>query len=68
MTHFPPLVALEAGDGRMIDLMKKYGVTECLYGHLHNISPRDSVTQTICGIRFRLVAADYLEFNPIRIL
>ncbi len=68
MTHFPPLVALEAGDGRMVDLMKKYGVTECLYGHLHNVNPRDSVTQTICGISFRLVAADYLEFNPIRIL
>ena len=68
MTHFPPLTALEAGDGRMLDMMKKYGVTECVYGHLHNVNPKENHAQTICGIRFRLVAADYLEFNPLRIL
>lgn len=68
MTHFPPLPALQAGDGRMVDLMRKYGVTECVYGHLHNISPNENQTQTINGIRFRLVAADYLEFNPLKIL
>lgn len=68
MTHFPPTVALEAGDDRMIKLMQKYGVTECIYGHLHNINPKDNLTQTVCGIKLRLVAADYLEFNPVRIL
>lgn len=68
MTHFPPLTALEAGDGRMIDIMKEYGVKQCVYGHLHNINPSENHTTTISGIKFRLVAADYLEFNPVRIL
>lgn len=68
MTHFPPLTALEAGDGRMIDIMKKYGVEMCVYGHLHNINPNENHTTTISGIKLRLVAADYLKFNPVRIL
>lgn len=68
MTHFPPLIASVAGDGRIIDLMKKYGVEQCVYGHLHNINPNENHTMTISGIKFRLVAADYLEFTPIRIL
>lgn len=68
MTHFPPLTALEAGDGRIVELLKKYGVTDCVYGHLHNINPKENVAQSVCGIKFRLVAADYLEFKPLRIL
>ena len=68
MTHFPPLPALEAGDGRMVDLMKKYGVEQCVYGHLHNINPKENHSYLINGIRFRLVASDYLEFAPLRIL
>lgn len=68
ITHFPPLTALEAGDGRIIDLLKKFGVTECLYGHLHNVSPKDNVSMSVGDIRFRLVSADYLEFKPLRIL
>ncbi len=68
MTHFPPLPALISGDGRMVELMKKYGVEQCVYGHLHNINPKENHTETVSGIKFILTAADYLEFNPIRIL
>ena len=68
MTHFPPLTAFEMGDGRIMDLFKKYGVEQCVYGHLHNINPKENFDQTVSGIRFRLVSADYLEFNPVKIL
>lgn len=68
MTHFPPLTAFEMGDGRIIELLKKYGVEQCVYGHLHNINPKENYDQTVNGIKFRLVSADYLEFNPVKIL
>lgn len=68
MTHFPPLTAFELGDGRIIDLLKKYGVEQCVYGHLHNVNPKENFDQTISGIKFRLVSADYLQFIPVKIL
>ena len=68
MTHFPPLPAFEIGDSRMVEMMKSYGVEQCVYGHLHNVNPKENHTQTIRNIKFSLVAADYLEFNPLRIL
>ena len=68
MTHFPPLMPLDAGDGRMVDIMKKYGVTDCIYGHLHNINPNEQTLRIVNGIKFRLTSADYVEFKPVRIL
>lgn len=68
MTHFPPLTAFELGDDRIIKLFIKYGVEQCVYGHLHNINPKENYNEMVCGIRFRLVSADYIQFNPIKIL
>ncbi len=68
MTHFPPLVSLDAGDGRFIELLKKYGVEHCVFGHLHNLKKGEILKREIGGITFRLVSADYLGFEPARIL
>ncbi len=68
MTHFPPLVSLDAGDDRFVQLMKKYGVENCVFGHLHNLRKGEVPKREIAGTTFRLVSADYLGFEPARIL
>ena len=65
--HYPPVFGGFINYD-IVDVLYRYGVERVYYGHLHNVSPKENVTKTVCGIRMRLVSADYLEFNPIRIL
>ncbi|MGE5328201.1 MAG: metallophosphoesterase [Deltaproteobacteria bacterium] len=62
--HFPPFYSSENG---FIEVMKKYRVSICLYGHLHGdfSSARQGLIE---GIDFKFVSADYLNFMPERIL
>ena len=64
--HYPPF-----GPGgektEFIEVMLKHGVAKCLYGHLHGKGFKNAVEGTVEGIEFRLVSADYLNFNPMRI-
>jgi len=62
--HFPPFYT---GENGFIEVMKKYGVRICLYGHLHGdfSAARQGMIE---GIDFRFVSADYLNFMPERIL
>ena len=45
--------------------MQKYGVKQCIYGHLHSDSLRYAVTGMQEGIYFRLVSGDYIDFMPV---
>ena len=65
--HFPPVYAGQVCDS-MIEIMTKYGVKKCFYGHLHGASHQDAVNADMFGIGFQLVSADYLCFDPLKIL
>lgn len=65
--HYPPLYeGYECGE--INDLMRKYGVKHCYYGHLHGGSHRLAVEGIRDEIEYRLIAADYLRFVPKLIL
>lgn len=49
----------------ILDLLHRYGVKRCWYGHLHSESHRLAVTGDFEGIDFRLVSADYIGFRPV---
>ncbi|MBO5715116.1 MAG: metallophosphoesterase [Clostridia bacterium] len=63
--HFPPVYADCVCD-KILDVLKKYEITTCYYGHIHNnySIPRQFVFD---GITFTMVAADYLNFAPMPI-
>ena len=63
--HFPPVYADCVCD-KIIDVLKKYEIKTCYYGHIHNNYniPRQF---TFDGITFTMVAADYLNFAPMPI-
>lgn len=64
--HYPPVFAAEE-NRPIIDVMKKYGVEECYYGHLHGKSFGGARTGLVDGIFYTLVSADYLGFSPVKV-
>ena len=64
--HYPPLCQ-GYRCGEIVELMERWGVTTCCYGHLHGASHRAAVEGMRGNIRFRLVSADYLGFQPEKI-
>ena len=62
--HYPPFVKYEETDFSYIDTMKKYNVTNCIYGHLHGEeSHKEAKEGNIYNINFKLVSCDYLKFD-----
>lgn len=64
--HYPPitkqLLSMHMKIG-FIELMKKYKVKKCIYGHLHGKSHQDAVEGNIQGIELQLVSGDYTNFE-----
>ena len=52
----------------IVDLLEKYQVTACYYGHLHGGSHRLAMEGMFNSVEYHLVAADYLDFRPKKIL
>lgn len=48
----------------ILDLMESYGVRQCFYGHLHGASHKLAMEGTWDGVEYRLLSADYLNFQP----
>ena len=61
--HYPPLYRGYRCP-EILDLLHRYGVRECCYGHLHGPSHRLAVEGDVDGIAYRLLAADYVNFTP----
>jgi len=65
--HYPPRYkGYECPE--ILDLLKKYEVRRCFYGHLHSASHRLAVEGLWDGVDFKLVASDYTGFKPITVL
>ena len=68
MMHYPPFIDEKIGIS-FIELMNKYNVKTCIYGHLHGYFGNvDSTLKTHpYDIQFHLVSADYLDFKLLLI-
>lgn len=62
--HYPPVYRGYRCQP-ILDLLHRYEVRQCWYGHLHSESHRLAVTGCYEGIDFRLVSGDYVNFTPI---
>lgn len=68
--HYPPITQNTLSHNQFLDfleIMKQYQVKRCYYGHLHGKSHQEAVQGNIQGIDFKLVSADYLEFNLVKV-
>ena len=64
--HYPPLCQGFRCQ-EIIDLMERYGVSVCCYGHLHGPSHRFAIQGRQGNIDYKLVSADFLGFQPEKI-
>ncbi len=65
--HYPPLYRGYRCQ-EVIDLLERYQVKACYYGHLHGPSHRLAVEGTQGSVDYHLVSADYVGFRPKKIL
>lgn len=67
MMHYPPF----GGSGErspFSELLAEAGTRLCIYGHLHGSDTRRAFQGIRDGIEYRLVSADAVNFQPIRLL
>lgn len=68
--HYPPISnvkILNKEETKFVEIMKKYNVKKCFYGHLHGNSIKDAFEGEFEGIEFKLVSADGLNFKLYKI-
>lgn len=51
----------------IVELLERYRVSQCFYGHLHGGSHRLALEGMSGGVDYRLVSADYLNFEPKKV-
>lgn len=61
--HYPPLYQGYSCP-EILELLERYGVKACYYGHLHGGSHRLAREGTFGTVSYHLVSADYLRFYP----
>ncbi len=66
--HYPPFNSFEELDFSFIELMKKYNVKTCIYGHLHGeTAHKEAKEGLIDGINFKMVSSDYTKFDVVKL-
>lgn len=69
--HYPPITVSNINkkeDTEFVKTLKKYNIRKCYYGHLHGTSSyKDAVIQMIDNIEYKLISADYLNFELVEI-
>lgn len=65
--HYPPVYYLSECK-EIMDILKEYEIKTCYYGHIHGGSSQYAIDGVYKEIDFHLVSADYIGFNPVKIL
>ena len=65
--HYPPFTSKGVFSDAM-DILQKYNVDICIYGHIHGEAGKNAVEGLRNGVEFRFVAADHLGFKPVRLI
>ena len=63
--HYPPIIKTVNKNINIefMNIMEKYNVQTCIYGHLHGLAIKDVIEGVIDGIKLKLVSADSLNFD-----
>lgn len=69
MLHYPPFDESGRPTAFTDVLSRTAGVSACVYGHIHSATRHQTAQQgEVDGVTYYLVAADYLQFVPKRIV
>jgi len=65
--HYPPRYR-GYNCPEILSLMEQYGVSRCYYGHLHGDSHKLALEGESSGIKYSLIASDYVNFKPVLLM
>ena len=66
--HYPPLYWSNRNEP-LLAALHDFGVEDCYYGHLHGAQTHARAEKSMVdGIRYHLIAGDYLQFTPEKVL
>ena len=68
--HYPPINKnniINNEKSEFINTFEKYNIHKCYYGHLHGKSHNEAVEGKIGNIEYKLISADFLNFDLIKI-
>ncbi|MCL2817967.1 MAG: metallophosphoesterase, partial [Clostridiales bacterium] len=63
MLHFPPLLR-DIRESGFMELLRRFQVKMCVYGHLHGPGIKNAVEGDVGGTEFCLSSMDHLRFMP----
>jgi len=63
--HYPPTNDTLMENSEFIQIMKKYNVKKCVYGHLHGEAHKEAIEGDIGGIEIKLISCDYTGFKLV---
>lgn len=64
--HYPPIFC-SSYNYEMLEVLHKYNIKKCYYGHIHSRATKDALNGTRDGIDYRLISCDFLKFAPLDI-
>ena len=62
--HYPPIFGDEK-NYYILDVMKKHGITDCYYGHVHGRAVKKAFVGNYDGIEFHIASCDCVGFSPV---
>ena len=68
--HYPPINKNDVTNSiksDFVQILEKYKIKKCYYGHLHATAHNDAVEGNVNGVNYTLISADYLNFDLIKI-
>lgn len=61
--HYPPIYGDYVCE-EIMEVLRRYEIRRCWYGHLHGMAGRKAFIGDADGIGMKLIAADYVKFVP----
>lgn len=65
LMHYPPFLE-NVNNINFIELMNKYNVEYCIYGHIHGKQDEEKEYVENSNIKFKLVSCDFLNFKLLK--
>lgn len=65
--HYPPILK-DSTNREFVEILEKYKVSYCIYGHLHGKSHYNVIEGNYNNIKYEMVSCDYTKFKLIKIV
>lgn len=65
--HYPPVYGSSCNYD-ILDVLFRYDIKDCYYGHIHGYSQKNAITGIQDGINYRMISSDFLQFMPLKVL